>query len=478
MGWKHRYENYHVARVLRNQLDRKLEKYCGIMEVHCLHSWHLLFTATLVIVHIRERDIWRLLYWTQVRDTSYKWRDPESAKKLVQRSVHTSNVLIAHIYFLGDVPPSWIPIQEPLRTSPPYQPSYSAPTNASSIPIFRSSTVPTPRQEPIHHPRFGSPGSPGQMESREVDPSEGKIPFIFDVKSGSKAGDKKRKRNAGAAQRFRTRNKLIEDLTKENEDLRNGRAPDLYSINDRESENRLNKIFEDIDIRKPDRTFKVKADWKRHFIEFHDREKIWTCTWKRCIEPFRSPHELKQHLICNHGGICECGRECGQNLFNEHLFTFHGSKGEALPRKVFVCGVIGCTFVRNEHNGWVDHIYDCYHRRGATWDHNQLMTNLLRQHNFGKTWEQISGCISRVFPDQQLRWTWGKGNWVKVRLEAGVFDLQLVEEAVRLGLTPNAPRAYIPGITAPGMSKCANGSYTRGAIPDKAATRLDSFSVS
>src|SRR4051794_6466189 len=65
-----------APRVLQNQLDRKLEEYCAETEVVCLNGlqramlrktakqWTVIFTATLLLLHVWERDIWRLLYWT------------------------------------------------------------------------------------------------------------------------------------------------------------------------------------------------------------------------------------------------------------------------------------------------------------------------------------------------------------------------------------------------------------------------------
>jgi hypothetical protein len=69
-----------APRVLQNQLDRMLEEYCATKEVDCLRGlqssmyrstsrdWTVIFVVTVIILHIRERDIWRLMYWTSLSD--------------------------------------------------------------------------------------------------------------------------------------------------------------------------------------------------------------------------------------------------------------------------------------------------------------------------------------------------------------------------------------------------------------------------
>jgi hypothetical protein len=65
-----------APRVLQNQLDRILEQYCAKKELECLKElqrsmrgqskrpWIVVFIVTVLLLHVRERDIWRLLYWT------------------------------------------------------------------------------------------------------------------------------------------------------------------------------------------------------------------------------------------------------------------------------------------------------------------------------------------------------------------------------------------------------------------------------
>jgi hypothetical protein len=66
-----------APRVLQNQLDRMLEQYCANKELECLQElqrcmrkdskrlWVVVFIVIVLLLHVRERDIWRLLYWTQ-----------------------------------------------------------------------------------------------------------------------------------------------------------------------------------------------------------------------------------------------------------------------------------------------------------------------------------------------------------------------------------------------------------------------------
>lgn len=64
-----------APRVLQNQLDRNLESEIAKLETFLLEElqkamrhktgteWVVVFTAAVVLLHVRERDIWRLEYW-------------------------------------------------------------------------------------------------------------------------------------------------------------------------------------------------------------------------------------------------------------------------------------------------------------------------------------------------------------------------------------------------------------------------------
>ena len=78
-------------------------------------SWVATFLATAIILHVMERDAWRLLYWVhhqeQVRyfKVAVKrstdefqiniWRHPLGPRALVEKSVHFGNLLLAHFYY-------------------------------------------------------------------------------------------------------------------------------------------------------------------------------------------------------------------------------------------------------------------------------------------------------------------------------------------------------------------------------------------
>ncbi|UPX14887.1 uncharacterized protein EKO05_0005358 [Ascochyta rabiei] len=65
-----------APRVIQNQLDRRLERYCADQEAECLKAlsvtmlgryrrdWVATFISAVMVLHTRERDIFRLLYWT------------------------------------------------------------------------------------------------------------------------------------------------------------------------------------------------------------------------------------------------------------------------------------------------------------------------------------------------------------------------------------------------------------------------------
>lgn len=69
------YKQLPAPRPVQNQADQDLERYIADREVSNLRdlqnamrgtvrkSWIVMFTTVLIILSIRERDIWRLLYW-------------------------------------------------------------------------------------------------------------------------------------------------------------------------------------------------------------------------------------------------------------------------------------------------------------------------------------------------------------------------------------------------------------------------------
>lgn len=69
------YNQRPAPRVVENQGDQKLEQYVANLEVSTLKElqnamrgivrkdWIVIFTTVLILLLIRERDIWRLLYW-------------------------------------------------------------------------------------------------------------------------------------------------------------------------------------------------------------------------------------------------------------------------------------------------------------------------------------------------------------------------------------------------------------------------------
>ena len=97
------------------------------------HTWDVIFTATVIALHMRERDIWRLEHWVLNPDVvslppmcdynpsftsfeSYKWRHPDTAATLIRRSVHLSNLLLNHLQLSGDVPEVFNNIAKVVKT--------------------------------------------------------------------------------------------------------------------------------------------------------------------------------------------------------------------------------------------------------------------------------------------------------------------------------------------------------------------------
>jgi hypothetical protein len=69
-----------APRVLQNQLDRNLESYIVAKEQDLLQAvqrglrksrsvgWNVICAAVIFIVHVLERDTWRLMYWRKRRE--------------------------------------------------------------------------------------------------------------------------------------------------------------------------------------------------------------------------------------------------------------------------------------------------------------------------------------------------------------------------------------------------------------------------
>lgn len=69
-----------APRVLQNQLDRNLELYIAMNEQRLLkaiqrdlrrlraENWDTISTAVIIILHVLERDTWRLMYWRKHRE--------------------------------------------------------------------------------------------------------------------------------------------------------------------------------------------------------------------------------------------------------------------------------------------------------------------------------------------------------------------------------------------------------------------------
>ena len=116
-----------APRVLQNQLDHLLEYEIVETERHLLKnlqkaikasdrkSWVATFLATAIILHVMERDAWRLLYWVhhheQVKHLKVDgkhsidefqintWRHPLGPRALIEKSVHFGNLLLAHFHY-------------------------------------------------------------------------------------------------------------------------------------------------------------------------------------------------------------------------------------------------------------------------------------------------------------------------------------------------------------------------------------------
>lgn len=121
-----------APRVLQNQLDRKLECYIVDKERELLKAVQRAFrkggseqrntisSAVIVVLHVLERDTWRLMYWTNrcekvsfpmesVRlptdwNQRYQWRHPSKPETLIEKNAHLANLLLTHLRCAGNLP--------------------------------------------------------------------------------------------------------------------------------------------------------------------------------------------------------------------------------------------------------------------------------------------------------------------------------------------------------------------------------------
>lgn len=110
------YYNTTIApRVLQNQIDSRVEAFMARVELQLLKdlqkamkqktcSWIEIFSTVFLILRVAEKDIWRLMYWLRHENEAYKWKHPESASKLAQRSIFCCNLLLTYLHNAGSVP--------------------------------------------------------------------------------------------------------------------------------------------------------------------------------------------------------------------------------------------------------------------------------------------------------------------------------------------------------------------------------------
>ena len=116
-----------APRVVQNQLDHQLEREIIVLERGLLRSihktmqkgrraeWVRVFLAVVLVLHVIEKDTWRLLYWVKHKQEVWVipvtirklrpntvqaniWRHPSTARELVRKSVYMSNILLAYLH--------------------------------------------------------------------------------------------------------------------------------------------------------------------------------------------------------------------------------------------------------------------------------------------------------------------------------------------------------------------------------------------
>lgn len=120
-----------APRVLQNQLDRRLECYIVEKERELLAAVQRAFReggseqrdmtslAVMVVLHVLERDTWRLVYWTNRcgevsfpmgpvkspidENQRYRWRHPFRPETLIEKNVHLANLLLTHLRCAGNL---------------------------------------------------------------------------------------------------------------------------------------------------------------------------------------------------------------------------------------------------------------------------------------------------------------------------------------------------------------------------------------
>ncbi|KAH8799640.1 hypothetical protein F5884DRAFT_112259 [Xylogone sp. PMI_703] len=114
------YNKVPVPRVLENQLDRHLESHIVNIEGRLLKMLQNallqksnsdpidIFLSVTMILHVVERDIWRLLWWWYHEEQDYKWRHPSTPVYLIERNIQFTKLLLAHIRCARLIPDDFV----------------------------------------------------------------------------------------------------------------------------------------------------------------------------------------------------------------------------------------------------------------------------------------------------------------------------------------------------------------------------------
>ncbi|KAF2808046.1 uncharacterized protein BDZ99DRAFT_71997 [Mytilinidion resinicola] len=166
------------------------------------------------------------------------------------------------------------------------------------------------------------------------------------------------------------------------------------------------------------KTFKKKADWKKHESVFHETGKEWQCEAPRCFRIFGREIDFSKHQ-------------------KEHPEA--SSPCKQLPEKVaFGCGFNSCGYVAYHWNDRCNHVATCQSfLEGEEWEYSTKIRNLLAQKSIRDEWKTIRNeTCSRLHIDHKsLRWTPETSTALRRQLECNQFGSlnRFLLEAVELG---------------------------------------------
>ncbi|KAF2112605.1 hypothetical protein BDV96DRAFT_580003 [Lophiotrema nucula] len=199
------------------------------------------------------------------------------------------------------------------------------------------------------------------------------------------------------------------------------------------------------------RTFKEKADWKKHMSNFHETGKEWLCSVTGCTKSFARERDYVQHHNKHHRG------------------TKSSCNTRNLPVKlVHPCGFSGCRVMTSSWVDWCDHVAKCS-QSDKGWEYSNRIRTLLKQNTIRKIWKAARNqvCNQYRIAHRELIWHPETSRSILERLQCeklSSLSTGLFVEIARLGL-PQALRVNPHGVTTEQIFSFPMNMLDASAIP-------------